>query len=39
MNEVLQELIDQEVVVYINNILIYSESKKEHERLVVAVLQ
>jgi hypothetical protein len=39
MNKILRDLIDQEVVVYIDDILIYLAEKKEHERLVIEVLQ
>src|SRR5690606_12165549 len=38
MNEVLRGLIDQGVVVYVDDIPIYSETEEELERLVAAVL-
>src|SRR5713226_2319490 len=39
MNEILAEFLDQGVVVYIDDILIYSETEAEHEKLVTKVLQ
>jgi len=39
MNEISRELVDQEVVVYINDILIYSQTLEEHIILVRKVLQ
>ena len=33
MNEILQDLINHRVVVYINDILIYTENKEKHIRL------
>ncbi|KAH0607133.1 uncharacterized protein H6S33_003121 [Morchella sextelata] len=39
INDVLKELLDEGVVVYIDDILIYSETEKEHELLVKKVLQ
>src|SRR5437762_8704448 len=38
MNYVLGELIDRGVIVYIDDILIYSETKEEHIKLVMKVL-
>ena len=39
MNEILQEFLDQGVVVYIDDILIYSETVEDHILLVRKVLQ
>jgi len=39
MNEILQEFLDQGVVVYIDDILIYSETVEEHILLVRKTLQ
>ncbi|KAH0607988.1 uncharacterized protein H6S33_002040, partial [Morchella sextelata] len=39
INDALKELLDEGVVVYIDEILIYSETEKEHELLVKKVLQ
>jgi hypothetical protein len=39
MNEILRDLIDQGVFVYIEDILIYSETEEEHKRLVNDVLK
>ena len=39
MNEILREYLDQGVVVYLDNILIYSRNEEEHEVLVKKVLQ
>jgi len=39
MNEILREFLDQGVMVYINNILIYSETLEEHIILVRKILQ
>jgi hypothetical protein len=38
MNEILQNLIDQEVIVYIDNIMIYAYNMKQYEILVKKVL-
>src|SRR5436305_8233629 len=38
MNYVLGELIDRGVIIYIDNILIYSETEEEHIKLVMKVL-
>ena len=38
MNKILQEFLDHGVVVYLDNILIYSESEEEHIELVKKVL-
>ena len=38
MNEVLREFLDQGVVVYLDNVLIYSKDKESHIRLVGQVL-
>jgi hypothetical protein len=38
MHDILQDLIDQGIVVYIDNILIYSAEDKEHQCLVMDVL-
>ena len=39
INEVLRELLDQGVIVYIDDILIYSETEEEHTVLVQKVLE
>lgn len=39
MNEVLQEFLDQGVVVYLDDLFIYSSSQHEHEILVSKFLQ
>src|SRR5437763_8392420 len=39
MNDILQEFLDQGVIVYLDNILIYSCNEEEHEALVEKVLQ
>ena len=39
INEVLRELLDEGVIVYINDILIYSETEEEHICLVQKVLE
>jgi hypothetical protein len=39
MNELFQDMIDACVVIYLNNILIYSKNKEEHKAHVKAVLQ
>src|SRR3954451_12515683 len=39
MNQVLHDFIDKGVVVYIDDILIYSETEEEHTRLVTQVLE
>ena len=39
MNEILRDLLNQEVIVYIDDILIYSKNETEHEALVKRVLQ
>ena len=39
INEVLRELLDEGVIVYIDDILIYSETEEEHIRLVQKVLE
>lgn len=39
INEVLRDLLDEGVIVYIDDILIYSETEAEHEQLVKKVLE
>ena len=39
MNRVFKEYLDQFVIVFIDDILIYSQSKEEHERNLRTVLQ
>ena len=39
MNRVFKPYLDQFVVVFINDILVYSKSRKEHERHLSIVLQ
>src|SRR6266550_4608852 len=39
MNEILHDLLDQVVIVYIDDILIYTESMRQHVDLVQKVLQ
>ena len=39
MNEILREFLEDEVVIYINDILIYSKDPKDHTRLIRKVLQ
>src|SRR5437763_14053880 len=39
MNYVLDDLIDKGVIVYINNILIYTETEEEYIQLVMKVLE
>jgi hypothetical protein len=38
IKEIFQDLIDQEVVVYIDHILIYSMSQEEYEKLIKEIL-
>src|SRR5205085_11638869 len=38
MNEVLRDFLDQGVVVYLDNVLIYSKTRTEHVQLVRKVL-
>jgi hypothetical protein len=38
MNDILQDVIYNSIVVYIDDILIYSVTQKEHEQLVIEVL-
>jgi len=38
MNKILEEFLDHRVVVYLDDILIYSENKKEHIELVKKIL-
>ena len=38
INEVLRELLDEGVIVYIDNILIYSETMEKHVAIVRRVL-
>ena len=38
MDHILHDLLDEGVVVYLDDILIYSETQEEHERLVKEVL-
>ena len=39
MNHVLQDFIDKGVIVYIDNILIYFDTKEEHTELIMKVLE
>ena len=39
MNDIFRDLLDHGVLVYIDDILIYSETEEEHERLVLEVLK
>src|SRR5215217_1468034 len=39
MDNIFQDLLDQGVVVYLDDILIYSESREEHEKLLKEVLK
>ena len=39
INQVLHELLNKGVIIYIDNILIYSEMEEEHIRLVSKVLE
>src|SRR2546421_12312079 len=39
MNHVLQDFIDKGVIVYIDDILIYSDTEEEHTELVMKVLE
>ena len=39
MNDLLREYLDQEVIVYLDDILIYSKNKKEYTALVFKVLK
>src|SRR5690606_28674934 len=39
MDNIFQDLLDQGVIVYLDDILIYSESKEEHQRLLCEVLR
>ena len=39
INDILHDLLDNEVLVYINNILIYTETIKEYNRLVLDILK
>ena len=38
MDNIFQDLLDQGVVVYLDDILIYSESREEHEKLLKMIL-
>ncbi len=38
MNKVLEPLIGKSVVVYLDNIIVYSQTKKEHYKLLKQVL-
>jgi hypothetical protein len=38
INEIFKDMIDLEVVTYIYNILIYGQTKEEHEKLIKEVL-
>ena len=39
INHILHNLLDNEVLVYINNILIYTETIEEYNRLVLDILE
>jgi hypothetical protein len=39
MNHILNELLDEGIVVYIDDILIYSQKKEKHDLLVKEVLK
>jgi hypothetical protein len=39
INDILREFLDRFVVVYLDNILIYSETKEEHEKHIRMVLK
>jgi hypothetical protein len=39
MNSIMQNLIDEAVVVYIDNILVFTQTEEEHDRFVEEVLK
>ena len=39
INHILHDLLDNKVLIYINNILIYTETIKEHNRLILDILK
>ena|SRR5947207_9188326 len=39
MNDILQEFLDQGIIVYLDDIFIYSHNEEKHEALVEKVLQ
>ena len=39
INYILYNLLDHKILVYINNILIYTETIKEHNRLILDILE
>jgi hypothetical protein len=39
MNDLLRNLLDYEIIIYIDDILVYSETQEDYDRLVLEVLR